>query len=48
MLDKTQALQLGAEVVEIVAKYVDNEDTLASIADEIIESITRLGQPKAR
>lgn len=46
MLDKTQALQLGAEVVEIVARHVENEETLGAIADEIIESINRLGRPK--
>ena len=46
MLDKTQALQLGSEVVEIVARHVENEETLSQIAEEIIESINRLGKPK--
>lgn len=44
MLDKTQALQLGSEVVEIVARHVENEDTLCQIAEEIIESINRLSK----
>lgn len=47
MLDKTQALQFGSEIVEIVAKYVEDEDVLSSIADEIIQSIDRLAKPKA-
>lgn len=47
MLDKTQALQLGNEVVEIVARHVENEQVLEEIANEIIESIARLGKPKA-
>lgn len=46
MLDKTQALQLGSEVVEIVARHVENEQTLEEIANEIVESINRLGKPK--
>lgn len=45
MLDKTQALQLGSEIVEIVARHVENEETLESIANEIIETISR---PKTR
>lgn len=47
MLDKTQAMQLGQEIVEIVARHVENEDTLSQIAEEIIDSIARLGKPKA-
>ena len=39
MLDKTQALQLGAEIVEIVARHIENEQILEEIANEIIESI---------
>jgi len=39
MLDKTQALQLGSEIVEIVARHVENEEALESIANEIIEAI---------
>jgi len=39
MLDKTQALQLGSEIVAIVARHVENEETLAQIADEIIDRI---------
>jgi hypothetical protein len=40
LLDKTQALQLGAEIVEIVARHVENEEVLQQIADEIISSIS--------
>lgn len=47
MLDKTQALQLGTEIVEIVARHVENEETLQAVADEILESIRRLGKPQA-
>lgn len=47
MLDKTQAMQLGQEIVEIVGRHIENEDTLSAIADEIGESIARLGKPQA-
>ena len=48
MLDKTQALQFSAEIVEIVARFVEDEDILASISDEIAQSLARLSVPKAR
>lgn len=39
MLDKTQALQFATEVIDIIGRYVENEETLSQIADEIIGSI---------
>lgn len=48
MLDKTQALQFAAEIVETVGRFVEDEDTLASISDEISQSLARLGTPKSR
>jgi hypothetical protein len=48
MLDKTQALQFSAEIVEIVARFVEDEEILASISDEIAQSLARLSVPKIR
>jgi len=46
MLDKTQALQIGAEVVEIVGNYVTDEEILTQISNDIAQSIARLGTPR--
>ena len=43
MLDKTQALQFMSEIVEIVAKHVEDEDILGAISDDIATSLERLG-----
>ncbi len=48
MLDQTQAIQWATEIVEIVARHVEDEDAVRAIADEIQESLTRLSQPKIR
>lgn len=48
MLDKTQALQWAAEIVEIVGKHVEDEEALSAIADELMQSLDRLAQPKSR
>jgi len=46
LLDKTQAIQLGHEIVEIISRHVSDEDALDAISGEIILSISRLGGPK--
>lgn len=46
LLDKTQAIQLGQEIVEIIARHVSDEDALDNISGEIILAISRLGGPK--
>lgn len=38
-LDKGKVLELGAQFVEIISKYVTDEDTLSSIGDDIITLI---------
>lgn len=48
MLDKTQAMQLGAEIVEIIARHVESEETVDGIANEIAQSIARIGNPTSR
>ena len=49
MLDKTQALQLGSEIVDIVAKALDGvdnkEDILEGIANDICNAVDRLSTP---
>lgn len=47
MLDKTQALQFAAEIVDIVGKHIEDVELLAEISDEIATSLSRLGGPKA-
>lgn len=44
MLDKTQALQWAAEVVEIIGRHVEDEEVMASISDEIFASLQRLAR----
>lgn len=46
LLDKTQAIQLGQEIVEIISRHVNDEDALDAISGEIILAISRLGGPK--
>jgi hypothetical protein len=46
LLDKTQAIQLGSEIVEIISKHINDDDILEAISGEIILSISRLGSPK--
>lgn len=46
MLDKTQALQFAASIVQIVANHVEDQDVLAEISDEIGKALNQLAQPK--
>jgi pyridoxal biosynthesis lyase PdxS len=46
MLDKTQALQFAASIVQIVANHVEDQDVLAEISDEIGKALNALSVPK--
>jgi hypothetical protein len=48
MLDKTQALQFAAEIVEAVGRHVEDQEALVAISDEITNVLARIGQPKSR
>lgn len=41
MLDTTQAFQLAAEFIEIISKYVDDEEALSAISNEFSQTISR-------
>lgn len=45
-LDKSKVLELGAQFVEIISRYVQDEDTLSSIGDDIITLINTTGTMK--
>jgi ribosomal protein L24 len=46
LLDKTQAAQLAQETVTIIGKYVDDPDILGMIAEDLMETVERLGTNK--
>ncbi len=41
LLDKSAALNIGAQIVEIVSKYVSNEEALDSIGQGIVDAILK-------
>jgi hypothetical protein len=42
LLDKTAALQLSGEIVQIIAKHVPDEDKVAMVAKDIAEALVRI------
>jgi hypothetical protein len=41
LLDKSAALNIGAQIVEIVSRYVSNEDALDAIGQGIVDAIVK-------
>lgn len=46
MLDKTQAIQLAAEIVETISRHVEDEEALERISSEILEIVDRISKAK--
>lgn len=47
LLDKSTALNIGAEIVEVISKYVSDEGVLEQIGESIITTILKLGSKNA-
>ena len=46
LLDKSAALNIGAQIVEIVSRYVANEEALDAIGQGIVDAILKVQAPQ--